>query len=158
MTYFKNCASLNDVKSLYRTLAKSNHPDKGGDLATMQAINNEYAYAIRAIAKGLDLSAEEIENEILNAEQYQTAVNAIINLEGINIEICGGWIWVTGNTFPHKDIFKSNGFFFAHKKVAWYFRSPEYKVNNRKKMTLEEIRHKYGTHQIASKFYTNQLA
>lgn len=157
MNYFKSCASLNDVKALYRTLAKLHHPDKGGDLATMQAINNEYAFAVRAIAKGMDLSAEEIENEILNAEQYQTAVNAIINLEGINIEICGGWIWVTGNTFPHKLVFRENGFFFAHKKVAWYFRSPEYKVNNRKKMTLEEIRTKYGTHQIQSKFYTNQL-
>lgn len=158
MTYFKHCTSLNEVKSLYRTLAKANHPDTGGDLVTMQAINNEYAYAVRHIAKGLDLSAEEIENEILNAEQYQTAVNAIINIEGINIEICGGWIWVTGNTYPHKSIFKSNGFFFAPKKVAWYFRSPEYKVNNRQKMTLEEIRTKYGTHQISSKFYTNQLS
>lgn len=157
MTYFKSCASLNDVKSLYRTLAKLHHPDKGGDLATMQLINNEYAFAVRAIAKGMDLSAEEIENEILNAEQYKDAVNAIINLEGISIEICGGWIWVTGDTFPHRAIFKSNGFFFAHKKLAWYFRSPEYKVNNRKKMTLEEIRTKYGTKQI-SKSYSNYLA
>lgn len=148
MKFFKECTTLNDVKSLYRTLAKQFHPDKGGDLATMQQINNEYAYAIRHIASGQDLSVEDIENEILNAEQYKEAINAIINLEGISIEICGGWIWVTGNTFQHKTIFKTNGFFFASKKVAWYFRSIEYKVNNRKKLTLDEIRTKYGTQQI----------
>lgn len=148
MKFFKDCTTLNDVKSLYRTLAKQFHPDKGGDLATMQAINNEYAYAIRHIASGQDLSTEDIENEILNAEQYKNAINAIINLEGIFIEICGGWIWVTGNTFEHKAIFKSNGFYFASKKIAWYFRSVEYKVNNRTKMTLDEIRTKYGTQQI----------
>lgn len=157
MKYFNNCETLNDVKSLYRTLAKEHHPDKGGDLATMQSINNEYSFAIRAIAKGENLCQEDLDSEILNAELYKEAINAIINLEGINIEICGGWIWVTGNTFVHKAIFKSNGFYFASKKIAWYFRSAEYKVNNRKKLTLDEIRTKYGTHHISQSF-TKTLA
>jgi hypothetical protein len=151
MTYFNNCTTLNDVKSLYRTLAKTHHPDKGGDLATMQAINNEYAFIIRKIAAGADITSEERESEILNAEAYKNAINAIINLEGINIEICGGWIWVTGSTYQYKGIFKENGFYFASKKVAWYFRSPEYKTNNRKKMDLDQIRTKYGSQQINSK-------
>lgn len=153
MKYFSNCKDLNEVKSLYRTLAKQFHPDKGGDLATMQAINNEYAFAVRHIANGMDLNSEEIENEILNAEQYKNAINAIINLEGINIEICGGWIWVTGNTYIHKSIFKENGFFFASKKVAWYFRSVEYKTANRKTLSLDAIRTKYGTQKISSSSY-----
>lgn len=40
--YFTNIKSLADLKSQYRSLAMSNHPDKGGDTTVMQAINAEY--------------------------------------------------------------------------------------------------------------------
>lgn len=42
MTYFHNITSLSDLKKQYRELVKNNHPDKGGDIAVMQAINNEF--------------------------------------------------------------------------------------------------------------------
>lgn len=151
--YFKDCETLEAVKKLYRELAKQHHPDRGGDLATMQAINREYTIAIHLIATGQKAtnktySTEEAEAEILNAEAYKNAINAIINLDGIEIEVCGGWIWVTGNTYPHRQIFKANGFYFASKKVAWYFRSVEYKTHNKKDMTLEQIRGKYGSEKV----------
>ncbi len=154
MKFFNECKTLNDVKSLYRELAKKHHPDKGGELETMQAINKEYAYVVRVIATGGNFTPDEMESEIINAEQYKDAIDAIINLEGISIEICGGWIWVTGNTYLHKVILKASGFYFAHKKVAWYFRSAEYKVKNRHKMSLADIRTKYGSQQINTRnFY-----
>lgn len=148
MKYFSECKTLNEVKQLYRQLAKDNHPDHGGDTATMQQINLQYARAINAVASGMNLSEEEFNAEILNAEQYKNAVDAIVSLPGIEIEICGGWIWVTGETKQHKEIFKKAGFFYAFKKVAWYFRSAEYKCKNRRKFTLEQIRDKYGSQKI----------
>lgn len=42
MKYFQNITSLSDLKKQYRELVKNNHPDKGGDIAVMQAINNEF--------------------------------------------------------------------------------------------------------------------
>ena len=42
MTYFQNINSLSELKKQYRELVKNNHPDKGGDTAVMQAINNEF--------------------------------------------------------------------------------------------------------------------
>lgn len=42
MTYFHNITSLSELKKQYRELVKNNHPDKGGDIAVMQAINNEF--------------------------------------------------------------------------------------------------------------------
>ncbi len=42
MIYFHNITSLSDLKKQYRELVKNNHPDKGGDIAVMQAINNEF--------------------------------------------------------------------------------------------------------------------
>lgn len=42
MRYFCSVKSFEDLKAQYRALAMKNHPDRGGDLATMQAINAEY--------------------------------------------------------------------------------------------------------------------
>ena len=155
MNYFKTCSTLAEVKAMYKQLAKQFHPDITGTdtTAIMQAINAEYAKAIKLAASGANLSQDEQDAEILNAEQYKNAINAIINLVGINIELCGGWIWVSGNTYQHKDIFRTNGFYFASAKKMWYFRSPEYATSNRKKHTMDEIRHKYGTQKISTSYY-----
>ena len=158
MNYFKNCETLQEVKQLYRELCKVHHPDKGGELETMQHINSEYSKAINIIAKGGSLTIEEQEAEILNAEAYKDAINAIINLPDIEIEICGGWIWVSGDTYTHRAIFKSNGFFYASKKVKWYFRSAEYKTKNTTTMSMEDIRGKYGSLAINAGNFRKQLA
>ena len=160
MNYFKTCSTLADVKAMYKQFAKQFHPDITGTdtTAIMQAINAEYAKAIKLAASGANLSQDEQDAEILNAEQYKNAINAIINLHGINIELCGGWIWVSGNTYQHKDIFKANGFYFASAKKMWYFRSVEYATSNRQKHTMQEIRNKYGSQQISGSNYYKFLA
>ena len=148
MNYFKDCTNIEEVKQLYRQLAKENHPDKGGNTATMQQINTEYTFACAKIAKGQNLSEEETENIIINAERYREALDKVINLKGLIIELVGAWLWVTGNTYEHKATLKAAGFIFAHKKVAWYFRSDEYKTHNRHSMTLEAIKNKYGSKSL----------
>lgn len=160
MNYFKTCSTLAEVKAMYKQLAKQFHPDITGTdtTAIMQLINAEYAKAIKLAASGANLSQDEQDAEILNAEQYKNAINAIINLHGINIELCGGWIWVSGNTYQHKDIFKANGFYFASAKKMWYFRSVEYATSNRQKHTMQEIRNKYGSQQISGSNYYKFLA
>jgi len=40
MTYFQNIRSLADLKKEFRRLALQHHPDKGGDTAIMQQVNN----------------------------------------------------------------------------------------------------------------------
>lgn len=40
--YFKNIKNLEDLKAQFRTLARENHPDAGGDPEVMKAINLEY--------------------------------------------------------------------------------------------------------------------
>lgn len=42
MTYFIDIISENQLKSTYRQLVKSYHPDRGGDTGKMQEINREY--------------------------------------------------------------------------------------------------------------------
>lgn len=42
MKHFVNISNLEDLKNQFRVLAKANHPDLGGNIATMQEINAEY--------------------------------------------------------------------------------------------------------------------
>lgn len=42
MKYFAQCKNLEELKKEFRRLAMLHHPDRGGDVETMKAINNEY--------------------------------------------------------------------------------------------------------------------
>ena len=145
MKWFDDCKTLEEVKAKYKQLAKQHHPDLGGDTATMQQINTEYAFAAAKAVKGANLTDEERESEILSSEAYRYAIEQIIHLDGITIELVGYWIWVTQNTYPVRATLKSAGFLFAPKKQAWYFRTAEYKVGKGSGKSLDEIRNKYGS-------------
>ena len=155
MKWFNGCRTLEEVKAQYKKLAKQYHPDLGGDTLTMQEINKEYAFATAKAVKGANLSDEEAENEILSSEAYRAAIEQIIHLEGIVIELVGYWLWVTGNTFPVRLTLKAAGFLFASKKLAWYFRTAEYKVSKGSGKSLEEIRSKYGSEVLQKKQTTH---
>jgi hypothetical protein len=150
MKFFNDCKTIEEVKSLYKKLAMENHPDRGGDTATMQAINTEYAFACAKLAKGAGLSDEEANTEIRLSEEYRQVIEKIINLPGIVIEIVGNWIWITGNTRPVKDTLKATGFYFASKKIAWYYRNEAFKTRGNG-APLEQIRAKYGSETINRK-------
>lgn len=66
MKHFNAPASLADLKKQYRELALRHHPDRGGDTATMQEINQEFArlYAAWVIRGG------DTDEEAVTAEQY----------------------------------------------------------------------------------------
>lgn len=147
MRFFNDCTTLEEVKATYKKLAKQCHPDCGGDTATMQAINTEYAFACAKILKGENLSAEEADEQIRLSEEYRQVIEKIIILPGIIVELVGHWIWVTGSTYPVRKQLKEAGLLFAPKKVAWYYRAEEYKTKGGKK-TLDEIRDKYGSETI----------
>ena len=148
MKWFNECVTLEEVKATYKKLAKLHHPDLGGDTATMQEINKEYAFASAKAIQGANLSEEETEHEILSSELYRAAIEQVIHLDGITIELVGYWIWITGNTYPIRAELKAAGFFFASKKMAWYFRTAEYKASRSSGKSLDQIRNKYGSEVV----------
>lgn len=145
MNYFKTCSTIEEVKKLYKNLAKENHPDVGGSVEVMQIINNEYHKICVLIAKGGGLTDSEAEAEILASQLYKEAIEKISHLNNIVIELVGAWIWVTGETKQYKEILKEAKFMFASKKIAWYFRTAEHKVRSNKNYSLDEIKTKYGS-------------
>lgn len=150
MKFFASCNTIEEVKCLYKQLAKDHHPDKGGDTATMQAINVEYAYACAYLAKNAGLNTEETEREIKLSEEYRQVIEQIIHLPEVLIELVGNWIWVTGNTRPVKEQLKNAGFFFASQKLAWYYRNEMFKTRGRN-ISLNAIRAKYGSNTMNTK-------
>jgi len=82
MKYFKECRTLDEVKAMYKQLAKQYHPDLGGDTETMQAINSEYAFACAKVLKGENLSSKKSLDEI--REKYGSEkVNSKYHNKGI---------------------------------------------------------------------------
>lgn len=135
------------VKKAYRRASSKYHPDKGGSVEMMQAVNQAYE-ALKDFSGNLD--AGDIDyGDLLNE-----ALNKIITLQGIEIEVCGAWIWVTGETRQHKDALGKNGagFWWAKKKKAWYFRPSDWKSASRGNWSLDEIREKHGSERV----YTQQ--
>ena len=143
--YFKDCFTLEDVKRKYKELAMLHHPDKGGCTATMQDINNEYENVMK---NPFFEFAKQPEQEQAEFIKYPEIINQIIVLQGIIIELIGNWIWISGNTYPYKSQLKQIGFYFAPKKVMWYYRPPDYKSSNKSPKTIEYIRAKYGSDTI----------
>ena len=140
------------IKKAYRKACSKYHPDKGGSTEMMQAVNQAY--------DALKNYEGEVEAGDLNySEELNDALNKIINLQGLEIEICGAWIWVTGDTKPYsKELGKNGaGFFWARKKKAWYFRPSDWKSSSRGTWDLDKIRGTHGSQKVKTQF-NNRLA
>lgn len=58
MKYFTNCQTLDELKKEFRRLCMLHHPDRGGDTATMAAINAEYEALFPALKLAYNRTAE----------------------------------------------------------------------------------------------------
>lgn len=127
------------AKTAYRKACKKYHPDvnpAGNEM--MKLINQAYD-----VLK--DYSGEIKKQQTNYSEVLNDALNAVFGLQGLVIEICGAWVWITGNTREHKAALKEAGFKWASKKKAWYFRPEEFRSRSKGGTSLEEIREKYGS-------------
>ena len=97
---------LDDLKKQYYKLAKIYHPDAGGSNEQMKQLNNEYEQLFKKVANGQNINQEEYEVEFQINEVYKAIIDKIISHPGLVIEIVGRWIWVSGNTFPVKELLK----------------------------------------------------
>jgi hypothetical protein len=80
----------------------------------MQEINAEYDRLFPMFQSKSEVKNEQFET----ATEYKDVINKIIHLN-VNIEICGIYVWVSGNTKPVKEVLKQAGFYWASHKMAW---------------------------------------
>jgi len=138
-------ADQSAVKTAYRKACIKYHPDRNpAGLEMMKAVNVAYQFLTEISYNGSERPIDEEVNSDFG-DMLNDAINAVMGLPGVEIEICGAWVWLTGNTREYKDVIKAAGYWWAKKKAAWYFRPPDYKSKNKGDWDLDKIRDKYGS-------------
>ena len=139
--------SINDIKQIYRKLASANHPDKGGNNETMQLINTAFAELCKYFENNqtLDINQEQETKQNFDFSFLDT----LKTLHGVIIEVCGYWVWLSGNTYPYKETISNLGFKYSGAKKSWYW-SPTINITNyrRGSKSMKQIRKDYGSQII----------
>lgn len=149
--YFAECTSLDEARKTYYRLAMKLHPDRGGDEEQFKELANQF----HSFRPRETKYASEIND--WSSEAYSDIIAALMEIPGIIIEICGSWIWISGDTLANKDRIKSvptNDHYkrgFSANKKAWYFSPTSYSKRSGEEFDMESIRNIYGSEAIFSR-------
>lgn len=137
------------LKKAFITATKKYHPDVNPAGEDMMKMINEAHDELKELSDDelLNLSStiKADAQDFSFPEMVNNALNAIKDCIGLKIEICGSWVWVTGDTRTHKELLKGAGFKYASKKKAWSFRSEKWKSKSRGFSSMEQIRENHGS-------------
>ena len=149
MKYFTNIHTLDELKSAYRRLALKYHPDMGGSTEIMQEINNEHDVLFEQLKRQHNASADEYHQTTETPEEFRRVVVELLKLSGLNIEICGSWLWIGGNTREHKEALKALGCKWSKNKMLWSWHHEEAgRKWRRGNYSMGDIRRKYGSYNV----------
>ena len=155
MAYFTNTHTVGQAKSLYRQLAKENHPDLHGTEATevMQQINDEYHDLLKSLDGSTSVGSDGKQHTYrYNRDVEQAIMDKImellaLNLPDIEIELIGTWVWVSGDTKPVKDKLGKDGagLRWHSKRERWYWHGATYRRRYNKDASFSDLRRMYGS-------------
>lgn len=161
--YFKDCRYIEDVKETFRDLAKKLHPDNGGNAEMFKSMMAEYTAVFNRLknrhrpANGEADTYCGHERKTVNEsteipEAFAEIILKVIHMDGVQIEIIGSWVWLTGNTFVYKDTIKEAGFWYSKSKKAWYWtgRKETHKPRYRGRHTMNGLRQIWGSETVST--------
>lgn len=161
--YFKDINTLEELRRQYKSLLKRFHPDNAnGSTEATQEINAEYDRLFKVLkdkhesksdktADGTAHKESEYSKNMYdweNDKMLREVLQKIINFDGIEIIICGQWLWVSGNTYAYKKELKEIGFKWASQKKQWFWHGEAFKKKSRKTLSMEEIQSYYGSTKV----------
>ena len=153
--YFEGCQTIEDLKKEYKRLAMLWHPDvKGGNLEVMQEVNAEYDLLfpilknVHAKKDGTTYQATGNWETSETVNQYKDIISALIKMQGVKVELCGSWLWITGETKTYKEQLKYIGCLWSANKSAWYYNGSDRKTKRAHCKNMDEVRSKWGSQTI----------
>ena len=164
-TYFKNVQTLDELRKQYKDLLKKYHPDNGGSEDITKAINVEYEKLFKILkdnhsrqdmAEGNAGSNHSSYNNSYDDMKYdfeedsllREMLQKVIYFSDITIEIIGAWLWISGNTYPHRKELKELGFKFASQKKCWFWHSDAFRKKSHRRLSMDDIRGYYGSTEV----------
>ena len=145
MKYFNGVKTLEELKRLYHKLAVQLHPEMGGNLEDMQELNAEYDAMFDRV-KNTHVNKEgKVYTAVTNEapEYFRDIINELLKMANVTIEVIGAFIWVYGDTKPHKEQLKAMNFKWHAKKGCWYLAPEWYRKYNRRQYTMDDLRDMY---------------
>lgn len=156
ITFLKNCTTIEELKKLYKKMAFQLHPDiTGGSSENMKQLNNEYDHLYPIIGKqnGKTYRPSSVKENNYNSydDEFKDIIEKLIHLhmENVTIEVCGWFIYLTGNTKPYKDKLGKNGLkLWYSPQKGWYYKPSWYKGSRHPVWSMEKIRNVYGSNVV----------
>ena len=151
MKFFSECRTLDELKAAYRKAAMKYHPDRGGDTETMQKVNAEYEAMFERLKREQNTRAAQdatgkTKATTETAADFIEIISKLLSMDGLIVELCGRWLWISGNTMRHKEALKAAGCKWASKKKMWSWHYLEDGAfRSRKPISMDAIRFKYGS-------------
>lgn len=139
-----------EFRTKFRNLAKSMHPDKGGDEEQMKMLLEAYELLQTAYNFSKVGETDEFENDGKYwelTEEMERIYRKIYRFKNIVIEVVGTWMWVTGNTYDVKDVLKGLDMCYSRAKRAWYWKPTAGKRKGTGK-SLEDIKDIFGSKRL----------
>ena len=148
---FSQYKTVAETKQGYKKLAFQLHPDRGGNHDAFTKMQSLYLVKLKSLngqeAIGFDgkqhkyYYSEAVESEVMEK------ITELLNLKAtdLDIELCGVWLWVSGNTRQYKDRLKDLAFKWHSRRLKWYFRIGGKRKRKMSKMSMDQIRYAYGS-------------
>jgi hypothetical protein len=133
------------------------HPDHGGTCETFIELQKAYELVMATITYtgkkyNSDKTVEDIEKnytqELIN--KMMSIIEALSDSDDVSLNLCGCWIWITGNTKPIKETLKALGLKYSRNKAAWYWHEGEYRRFGGKQVyTMADIAYRHGQIEVS---------
>jgi len=150
-----------ELKKAFRDLLMVLHPDKGGSNEECAVLISEYESLIKRIPKKAAVEREAHKPESQRVyrpsdfhsydEGFVNALMGLISLhmENVEIEACGWFLYVAGDTKTHKEEIKKLGLVWNNLKSMWVWKPSWYQApKGHKPWEMDKIRQAYGSKKV----------
>lgn len=135
------CKTIAGVKRMYFLHVTTNHNNGTLTADMLQQLNDDFDYRINELLTVAEITEQELNKKTKFFTRFRRAIEYLVNVPGIKLEMLGQWLWVTGDTFNAREILRQFGYYFARAKSAWYFKNEGYNfIANGEVKPLAELR------------------